>query len=696
MSLLRSLGPALLVSTLSVGGLLPAAAQTAGGPEEPVSVIALTAQDGTLTPLADDGLEALAATPATAARRSAGTDSVTAESEVPEGVAVLTAPIATSEFYVAGVTWDGADAMPADAALFIRVMEGGQWQEWAELEVEVSADEPGAVGGTEPYTAAAAEAVQVQVTGRAESLPPNLRLSLTPEWPGDEEVVLAEDAPAATVAPTTEPLAPAAEAALPYEQPAGRTTATAATSADAVEESGIMTSAVATASLTPSVVSRAGWGADESKMTWTPKPVALKAAIVHHTAGTNNYTQSQSASIVRGIYSYHAVSRGWGDIGYNFLVDRWGRVYEGRRGSLAAASGTMPVGAHAAPFNTGSMGLSVMGDYTTTGVTDAAMSALADVVAWQMGRAGLSATGSSGMISPGTAARPKGQNLGRVFAHRDVSATACPGDDIYSRIGWIARAADARIAAAGPQVPGTPSTPSTPAPEPVPATGHVYLNNGWGPVADVEYPFGAEGAQVVVGDWDGNGTDTLGTRRGNVFSVYNENAPDAPAWTIAYGRADDEVFIGDWDGDGKDSIAVRRGATFYIKNKVLGGAADHEFVYGRPGDEVFVGDWNADGKDTFAVRRGAVLHVKNNVAGGPADHVIAYGKPGDTMLVGDWDGDGVDSFAVRRGAVYHVKNRIATGPADLVIPYGRENDAVLVGDWNGDRTDTLGVYRPRQ
>ncbi|QDB79097.1 hypothetical protein FE251_06725 [Georgenia wutianyii] len=696
MSLLRSFGPVLLVSTLSVGGLLPAAAQTASGPEEPVSVIALTAEDGALTPLADDGLEALAATPAAAAGRSSvGTDAAAAQSGVPAGVAVLTAPIATSEFYVAGVTWDGADAMPADAAVFIRVMEDGQWQEWAELEVEGATDEPGAVGGTEPYIAAAAEAVQVQITGQAESLPPNIRLSLTPEWPGDEEVVLAEDAPAAAVAPTTEPVAPAAAAALSYEQPAARTAATTAstTSADVAEESALMTSAVATASLTPSVVSRSGWGADESKMTWTPKPVALKAAIVHHTAGTNSYTQSQSASIVRGIYNYHAVSRGWGDIGYNFLVDRWGRVYEGRKGSLTAATGTMPVGAHAAPFNTGSVGLSVMGDYTTTGVPAAAMNALADVVAWQFGPAGLSATEASGMISPGTSARPQGQNLGRVFAHRDVSATACPGDDIYSRMGWLARAADARIAAAGPQL---PSTPTTPAPEPVPAAGHVYLNNGWGPVADVEYPFGVEGARVVVGDWDGDGTDTLGTRSGNVFSVYNENAPDAPAWTIAYGRADDEVFIGDWDGDGKDSIAVRRGATFYIKNKVLGGAADHEFVYGRPGDEVFVGDWNADGKDTFAVRRGAILHVKNNVAGGPADHVIAYGKPGDTMLVGDWDGDGVDSFAVRRGAVYHVKNRIATGPADLVIPYGRENDAVLVGDWNGDRTDTLGVYRPSQ
>src|SRR5699024_5270638 len=135
--------------------------------------------------------------------------------------AVLTAPVATPEFYVAGVTWDGAEAMPQDAALFIRVMENGQWQGWDQLEVESGADDAGPVGGTEPYTAAGAEAVQVQITGRAADLPANIRLSLTPEWPSAEEVVL-DEAPAAPIAPTAEPLAPARAAVPAYQQPAAQ------------------------------------------------------------------------------------------------------------------------------------------------------------------------------------------------------------------------------------------------------------------------------------------------------------------------------------------------------------------------------------------------------------------------------------------------------------------------------------------
>ncbi len=73
---------------------------------------------------------------------------------------------------------------------------------------------------------------------------------------------------------------------------------------------------------------RRGWGADESTMTWTIRDDPLRAAVVHHTAGTNSYTAAQSASIVRGIYHYHAVSRGWGDIGYNVLTDEYVNMLE--------------------------------------------------------------------------------------------------------------------------------------------------------------------------------------------------------------------------------------------------------------------------------------------------------------------------------------------------------------------------------
>ncbi len=681
MASLRAFVTLSLAAGLIVPGVVPATADTGDpGAEQPVTVIELTTDAGELTGPATGGLEALR----TPAPRQDGAS----RSAVPDqaaGVALLTEPLATEEFYVAGVTWDGADAMPADAVVSLRVMEAGEWQEWAELEVESGADEASATGGTEPYIAAGAEAVQVQVSGAADRLPAGLRLTLTPDHPGDE-VVVVDDADAASVAPSVDPVAPEPAPAPAFERATEPTNAPAAAATARAESSAVMAASTAPR---PSITSRAGWGANESLMRWRPSYANLRAVVVHHTAGTNNYTRAQSASIVRGIYHYHAVTRGWGDIGYNYLIDKWGRLYEGRSGTLAATPGTMPVGAHAAPFNTGTMGVSVMGDYTKVGVPQVAMDAMADVIAWEFARAGLDPTTRSGFISPGTAARPQGQNLGRVFAHRDVSATACPGNDIYGRIGSLATAAKNRITAGAPA-----PDPWTPPVDPIDHTARVFLNNDWSPWSSVDFLLGNRSTEVYSGDWDGDGKDTLALRVGSTFYVYNQNATGAQVWIAAYGRPDDEVLVGDWDGDGRDSFAVRRGKTFYVKNSITPGDADEVFAYGRSGDEVLVGDWDRDGRSTFAVRRGDTFHVKNSITGGDADVVITYGRSGDRVLVGDWDGDGRETFAVRRGFTYHVKNTIAGGDADLVLNYGRRTDRVLVGDWDGNGTDTLGVHRP--
>ncbi|MGO1562981.1 MAG: alkaline phosphatase [Actinomycetaceae bacterium] len=162
-----------------------------------------------------------------------------------------------------------------------------------------------------------------------------------------------------------------------------------------------------------------------------------------------------------------------------------------------------------------------------------------------------------------------------------------------------------------------------------------------------------------------------------------------------YGRDEDEVLVGDWDGDGTDSLSVRRGNLYYVSNAPRGGAADHVLSYGRPGDVVLVGDWDGDGSDTFAVRRGNAYLVANSLAGGAADRVFEYGRSTDVTLAGDWDGDGTDTFAVRRGNAYHVRNSLSGGHEDVHVHYGRATDAVLVGDWDGDGTDTLGGRRSR-
>ena len=88
----------------------------------------------------------------------------------------------------------------------------------------------------------------------------------------------------------------------------------------------------------PPIITRAGWHADESIRRGAPYYAdSVHYAIVHHTAGSNSYTKAQSASIVRAIELYHVQGNGWNDIGYNFLVDKYGQVFEGRYGGIDQA-----------------------------------------------------------------------------------------------------------------------------------------------------------------------------------------------------------------------------------------------------------------------------------------------------------------------------------------------------------------------
>lgn len=213
-----------------------------------------------------------------------------------------------------------------------------------------------------------------------------------------------------------------------------------------------------------------------------------------------------------------------------------------------------------------------------------------------------------------------------------------------------------------------------------------------GGAADITFRYGYPEDEVFVGDWDGDGTDTIALRDGRTFAIRNSNTSGTPDQFVTYGRAADEVFVGDWDGDGIDTFAVRRGNAFHIKNDVSAGPADRVVYFGSPGDEVLVGDWNGDGTDTFAVRRGKTFYVMNTLRTGVADRQFNYGRPGDTVLVGNWNGTGGDTFAVRRGKEYHIRNSLTGGPGQ-VIRYGRASDEVYAGDWNGDGKDSLGVRR---
>ncbi|GLZ45929.1 N-acetylmuramoyl-L-alanine amidase [Actinomycetospora sp. NBRC 106375] len=183
----------------------------------------------------------------------------------------------------------------------------------------------------------------------------------------------------------------------------------------------------------PKYVTRAQWGADESKMTWPPQTTpAVRAVTIHHTSESNDYSPAESAAIVRGIYAYHAEKQGWGDVGYNALVDKYGTIFEGRAGGLDRNV----VAAHAGGFNRETFGIAMMGNYTTVQPTPAQMNSVAALAAWKLGglyqdpRQQVTLTSSGG----GTSRVPKGQSttVPALFAHRDVGRTSCPGDAAYA------------------------------------------------------------------------------------------------------------------------------------------------------------------------------------------------------------------------------------------------------------------------
>jgi uncharacterized protein YkwD len=225
-------------------------------------------------------------------------------------------------------------------------------------------------------------------------------------------------------------------------------------------------------------------------------------------------------------------------------------------------------------------------------------------------------------------------------------------------------------------------------------TGHQFhLANTLSGKANAVFEYGNTGGRFYVGDWDGNGTDTLAYRIGTTFYFRGSNSAGKATQAISYGRPGDRVYVGDWNGDGKDTLAVRRGNTYHVKNSIAGGDADRVVTYGRTRDDVLVGDWDGNGSDTFTVRRGRTYYIANAVRSGDADRTITYGRANDDVYVGDWDGDRTDTFSVRRGATYYIANALRGGDADRTLRYGHTDDTTLAGDWDGDGRDSLGIRR---
>lgn len=183
----------------------------------------------------------------------------------------------------------------------------------------------------------------------------------------------------------------------------------------------------------PTIQTRAQWGADESWRRCCPRySPTVEAAIVHHTDNNNSYSQADAPAMVRAIYRYHRFSLDYDDIAYNFLVDRFGTIYEGRYGGM-----TLPLtAAHSEGMNYKTTGIALIGTFQYAYPAGAMTVALEKLLAWKLDLHHIPASGTVPMTSSGSAKLSKGQvvQLNRISGHRDVQSTDCPGNRLYGML----------------------------------------------------------------------------------------------------------------------------------------------------------------------------------------------------------------------------------------------------------------------
>ncbi|MGG2462628.1 peptidoglycan recognition protein [Streptomyces sp. RGM 3693] len=350
------------------------------------------------------------------------------------------APRTVRPFSLLGIVWDDAAAdLRGRIQVRTRARGSGLWSGWQDLQ-NASDDAPDlgaregrgnvARGSTAPLWVGASDAVQLRLTladphRAATVLPHGLRLELVDPGP---------DTPVVRGGPPSTPEATASSAANAPLAPLGATEIPAAdqaaTQADVTAAGGPAAGAVHIGPR-PRIVTRAGWGADEklreARFVYT-HPV--RAVFVHHSATGNNYTCAQAPSVIRGLYRYHVKSSHWRDIGYNFLIDKCGTIYEGRAGGVAK-----PVlGAHTLGFNNDSTGIALLGSFSKTAPPRPAVEALGRLTAWKLGLQGADPRGRTPMTSTGGNLYRKGRIVEQhvISGHRDGFKTECPGALLYA------------------------------------------------------------------------------------------------------------------------------------------------------------------------------------------------------------------------------------------------------------------------
>ncbi len=311
------------------------------------------------------------------------------------GAVLRTAEQSTDRFALLGVTWAAGTGQ-----VRVRVRgAGGAWGPWRSVPTLRDLPDRGTAearrtrAGTEPLWVGDSDGVQVEVTGAVE------RAVLTLVDPGDHPLDHADD---------------------PHDPHDPHDTVDARPKRHR--------------SLRPRIRSRRAWHANPRLATGKVKRVrTVEQVHVHHTATGNDYRRREVPKILRAIYRYHTRTLGWSDVGYNYFVDRFGRIWAGRRG----ADGERDTrGAHTLGFNHTSVGIAVLGSHQEVAPTPEVLAGVAKIAAWKLKKYHRDPLATTLVLSHGSDLHPKGTwvTLPVIDGHRDTNDTECPGQLLYDAL----------------------------------------------------------------------------------------------------------------------------------------------------------------------------------------------------------------------------------------------------------------------
>jgi hypothetical protein len=577
---------------------------------------------------------------------------------------VTSTPQAVTGFAAVGVTWQhGEDLAEDQIDLQVRTRTGDEWSDWEALEYHDehgpdagSAEAASARPGTEPTFVGDVDDVQVKALTDGVALPDDLSLALVD--PGSAKASETEKA----ADQGSDETGTAA-----YDQDYAEQGALIEESSDGIT----LQAARARTSKTvaqPTIYSRAQWGADESiRNKSSLRYGTINGGFVHHTVNANDYTEAQVPAILRSIYAYHVKSRGWSDIGYNFLVDRFGRIWEGRYGGIDKPV----VGAHTLNYNEYSFAMSAIGNFDVVQPPDVMLRAYGQLFAWKLSLHGVNPASTSQKIGRGT--------FQAINGHRDAGSTACPGKYLYAQLPLIRQYA----AQAAPSAPTAPAPPPTPAVVPIAVSEPNPQNNlDSSPYPDLVVRRAADGRGLVL-------------PTGGLTSFQQRTVAGKSGWDK---RA--EVLVSpDLTGDGiADLVTVDRSGVVRVRagkgNGRFGATAKKLRLRGYS-LVTAVGDINGDGRNDLVARfKGRLTSLLATGRGGFDRKKTrkGYGNYRQLIGAGDVNGDGRADLMIRTRSRLLLQTGYGTGrfaPPQKVAGSWSGYNRYVAGDFNGDARSDL-------